>query len=149
MTARVVTRRWRRLAPAAKWIAALLLFAIGFLGARSGISDLRVSVTPGQAIASTLSIAYGALALVACYAVGMGERWASAVLWGWAITMTVMVAMAPAVWGGAGPGAVVAAGGAAAGIALVVIWLARVGMRADDETGDEERELVPGARDGE
>lgn len=115
---------------AAKWIGALLLLAIGFLGVRTGIADLRVAATTGQTIAALLSLTYGALGLVACYGVGMGERWAGPVLWGWAASMTVMVAMAPAVWAGAGFGAVAAAGAGTAAIALLVIWLVRVGRRA-------------------
>lgn len=115
---------------AAKWIAALLLLVIGFVGVRNGIDDLRVAATGGQTIQALLSLASGALGLVACYAVGMGEAWTAPVLWAWAATITVMVAMAPAVWAGTGLGPVAAAGGGTAVIALLVIWLARVGRRS-------------------
>lgn len=129
-------------AQAAKWIAALLLLAIGFLGVRTGIDDLRIAATPGQTIAALLSLAYGALGLVASYAVGMAEAWAGTVLRAWAVTMTVMVGMAPAVWGGAGAGAVVGAGAGTAAVALFVIWLARIGARgsrSEDGTSEGRR----------
>ena len=104
------------------WAGLALLLAVSVLGVSSALGSLDSITTTGQEVATVTQFGYALTGVVAAGALLAGRLWASAVLWLWAVFLTVTGGLAPMVWGGAGPTAGLAA--AAAAIAALVAWLA-------------------------
>ena len=101
-----------------------LLLTLSVLGVWSAVGSLDSIGTTGQQVATVTQFGYALTGVVAGGALLAGLRWASAVLWLWAVLLTVTGGLAPVVWGGSGPSAGLAAAATSAAIAALVAWLA-------------------------
>lgn len=101
-----------------------LLLSLSVLGVWSAVGSLDSMSTTGQQVATVTQFGYALTGVVAAGALLVGLRWASGVLWLWAVFLTVTGGLAPVVWGGAGPSAGLAAAATSAAIAAFVAWLA-------------------------
>ncbi|HJQ86508.1 MAG TPA: hypothetical protein VJ820_03480 [Propionibacteriaceae bacterium] len=95
------------------WAGLALLLAVSVLGILSALGSLDSMSTTGQQVATVTQSGYALTGVVAAGALLAGRLWASAVLWLWAVFLTVTGGLAPMVWGGAGPTAGLAAADAA------------------------------------
>jgi hypothetical protein len=101
-----------------------LLLTLSVLGVWSAVGSLDSIGTTGQRVATVTQFGYALTGGVAAGALLAGLRWASGVLWLWAVLLTVTGGLAPVVWGGSGPSAGLAAAATSAAIATLVAWLA-------------------------
>jgi hypothetical protein len=106
------------------WAGLALLLAVSVLGVLSALGSLDSMGTTGQQVATVTQFGYALTGVVAAGALLAGLPWARAVLWLWAVFVTVTGGLAPMVWGGAGPSAGLAAAATSAAIAALVAWLA-------------------------
>lgn len=98
------------------------------VGLRNGIAEWSDALTSEQRVATGTELAYGVLGLLAGVGLLLRRPWTRAVLMAWAVAITATSGLAPMVWGGAGLGAGLAAGGGTALIAGGVVWLSRRGL---------------------
>ena len=101
-----------------------LLLTVSVLGAWSAVGSLDSISTMGQRVATVAQFGYASTGIVAAGALLAGRPWARAVLWLWAILLTVTGGLAPMVWGGAGLSAGLAAAATCVAIAALIAWLA-------------------------
>ena len=109
-----------RLAALWRWLAILLLIAMGATGLQSATGSWPHARGPGQRVQAASQFVYSVSALLA--AVGLAARWPIARVFFlvFALSATIAAALAPVVWGGTSwwTGAIAAL--AAAGIAWLV-----------------------------
>lgn len=106
------------------WAGLALLLAVSVLGVSSAVDSLDSMSTTGQRVATVTQVGYALTGFVAAGALLAGLPWVRAVLWLWAVLLTVTGGLAPMVWGGAGPSAGLAAAATCAAVAALVAWLA-------------------------
>ena len=106
------------------WAGLALLMALSVLGVLSAAGSLDSVSTTGQRVATVTQFGYALTGVAVAGALLAGLRWARAVLWLWAVFLTVTGGLAPIVWGGAGPSAGLAAAATSAAIAALVARLA-------------------------
>lgn len=119
---------------------ALLLLASGLLGAQSGVADVGSADSPARAAAAAVELLYAVLGVLAAPGLVLRRPWASLLVPAWAVAATATAALAPVVWGSAGAGAAVAAGGLTAAVAGAIAWAARWSL--SDPGDDVQEELL-------
>jgi hypothetical protein len=106
------------------WAGLALLLTLSAIGVWSALGSLDSMSTTGQRVATVTQFGYALTGVAAAGTLLAGLPWARAVLWLWAVFLTVTGGLAPMVWGGAGPSAGLAAAATSAAIAALAAWLA-------------------------
>src|SRR5688500_16057573 len=77
------------------WAGLALLLAVSVLGVSSALGSLDSITTTGQEVATVTQFGYALTGVLAAGALLAGRPWASAVLWLWAVFLTVTAGLAP------------------------------------------------------
>ena len=109
-------------------VAVLALLGLAWNGVWGGLHQIPQSHTTGQWVQTIAQLGFGVFGLLGVLTTVWGARWRPLVLTGWVVSVAVAAGFASVVWGGSGPGVGLLSAAASAGIALVVVWLLRVGL---------------------
>ena len=110
-------------------MAIVLLLGLAWTGLSGGVNQLTQSQSRAQLVQTILQVVYGFFALATVLTTLWARRWASWMLAGWVVSLTLAAALASVVWGDTSLGVGVLSGAAALVIALGIGWLLRVGAR--------------------
>ncbi|HTS89907.1 MAG TPA: hypothetical protein VMG41_15540 [Gemmatimonadales bacterium] len=111
-------------------LAIALLIGMAWLGLSGGIHQLPEARSAGQEIQTVAQLGYGLLAILCLLTTFRGRRWRSPVQACWAIAVTIAGGFAAVVWGGTSLVVGVLSGAASLLVALVILWLLRVGAES-------------------
>jgi hypothetical protein len=107
----------------------VVLGAAAWLGLTEGLEELQEAESPGQQVAASFQLLYGAAALVSVITLFARPSWTVWALVVWSVALTVTGTMAPVVWGGADWRVGVLAGVVTLSIAALVAWGAVAHLR--------------------
>lgn len=112
------------------FLAIAVLLLTGALGIHNGISEWRGAETMLQKSVTASVLIYGLLGITGATGMIARQRWSVWAVAGWGVAATYAAAVSVIAYGGedATSFAAIAAGIAAAIIALVVVWGARTGL---------------------
>jgi hypothetical protein len=110
-------------------IAIVLLLGLAWTGLSGGVNQLNQPQSRGQFVQTIMQVVYGFFALATVLTTFWARRWASWMLAGWVVSLTLAAALASVVWGDTSLVIGVLSGAAALAIALAIGWLLRIGAR--------------------
>ena len=108
----------------------LLLLAVAWAALSGGLSQLPRSLTIGQQVETGMQLACGLLSLLSVLTCFRWRRWNRSVLVAWTISLMTAAGLSSLVWGPPMLSIGLAFGAGALLLALVIIWLLRVGLAA-------------------
>ena len=110
-------------------VGVVLLLVLAWTGIAGGVQQLSGMHTTAQRIQTALQLALGITSALAVIGTVRVVRWRRAAYIAFVASATLAAGLAPYAWGQAGLGSSVAAGVGALVVAMVIVWLARVGAR--------------------
>jgi len=108
-------------------LAILLLLALAWSGIQSGVDQLSQSPTPGQKVQTATQFVFGVLSLLVGASAFRDYRFSRVARWAWVAAVTSAAALAPVVWGEEPWATGVVAGISAFAVALLILWMIRIG----------------------
>ena len=108
-------------------VAILLLLALAWSGIQGGVEQLSQAPTPGQKVQTAAQFLFGMLSLLVGASAFRAHRFSRIVRWAWVAAVTIAAALAPVVWGQASWAAGFVAGVSAYAVALLILWIMRIG----------------------
>jgi hypothetical protein len=108
----------------------LLLLAVAWAALSGGLSQLPRSLTIGQQVETGMQFACGLLSLLSVLTCFRWRRWNRPVLVLWTISLMTTAGLSSLVWGPPMLSLGLAFAAGALLLALVIIWLLRVGLAA-------------------
>ena len=116
------------------WVLSLLLLSFtGVVGVYNGLTEWEEARTAMQHSVTAGVLLYGVLGLLTAFGLFRRRRWSVGTAIAWALAVTYVPGVAVMAYGGDGAilSSAIAASGAAAVIALGVVWTAHVMTRGD------------------
>ena len=110
-------------------LAILLLLALAWSGIYGGVEQLSQAPTPGQIVQTAAQLVYGLLSLLVVASAFRAHRFIRIIRWAWVAAVTIAAGLASVVWGETTWTIGLVGAVAAGGVALLILWLLRVGTR--------------------
>ena len=110
-------------------VAIVLLLALAWLGIQGGVEAWPNAQSSGQKTQSAAQFTYGLLSLLVAASATRTNRFSRIVRWAWVAAVAIAAGLASVVWGETTWTIGLVAAVAVGGVALLILWLLRVGTR--------------------
>lgn len=121
-------------------VAILLLLYLAWSGIQGGVEQVSQAQTLGQKVQTASQFVFGLLSLLVGASAFRVHRFSRIVRWTWVAAVTIAGGLAPVVWGASPWASGLVAGVSALAIALLILWILRIGTSPMSSLFD------PGAR---